>query len=59
MAVADRGASFFAGYLTEKSLSVDNLFVFVLIMAKFAVPSRYRQRVLMVGVLVALVLRAA
>ncbi|MDT0433542.1 MULTISPECIES: TerC family protein [Streptomyces] len=49
---------FFAGYLTEKSLSVDNLFVFVLIMSKFAVPSRYQQRVLMVGVLMALVLRA-
>ncbi|ELP64663.1 TerC family protein [Streptomyces turgidiscabies] len=50
---------FFAGYITEKSLSVDNLFVFVLIMGKFAVPSQYQQRVLMVGVLVALVLRAA
>ncbi|WP_221357023.1 TerC family protein [Streptomyces beigongshangae] len=48
---------FFAGYITEKSLSVDNLFVFVLIMAKFSVPSPYQQRVLMVGVLVALVLR--
>ncbi|MDQ0383919.1 tellurite resistance protein TerC [Streptomyces sp. DSM 42143] len=50
---------FFAGYITEKSLSVDNLFVFVLIMAKFAVPSQYQQRVLKVGVIVALVLRAA
>jgi tellurite resistance protein TerC len=50
---------FFAGYITEKSLSVDNLFVFILIMAKFAVPSIYQQRVLMVGVLIALVLRAA
>ena len=49
---------FFAGYVTEKSLSVDNLFVFVLIMAKFAVPSPLQQRVLMVGVLIALVLRA-
>lgn len=49
---------FFAGYVTEKSLSVDNLFVFVLIMAKFAVPSIYQQRVLMIGVLIALVLRA-
>ena len=48
---------FFAGFITEKSLSVDNLFVFVLIMAKFAVPPIYQQRVLMVGVLVALVLR--
>lgn len=49
---------FFAGFITEKSLSVDNLFVFVLIMAKFAVPQIYQQRVLMVGVLIALVLRA-
>ncbi|KNB53061.1 TerC family protein [Streptomyces caatingaensis] len=49
---------FFAGYITEKSLSVDNLFVFVLIMAKFSVPAAYQQRVLMVGVLIALVLRA-
>ncbi|POX61850.1 tellurium resistance protein TerC [Streptomyces sp. Ru62] len=49
---------FFAGFITEKSLSVDNLFVFVLIMAKFAVPTQYQQRVLLVGVLIALVLRA-
>ncbi|MFE6777332.1 TerC family protein [Streptomyces sp. NPDC057702] len=49
---------FTAGFITEKSLSVDNLFVFVLIMSKFAVPSIYQQRVLMVGVLIALVLRA-
>ncbi|GHH03095.1 TerC/Alx family metal homeostasis membrane protein [Streptomyces lanatus] len=52
------GGEFFAGFITEKSLSVDNLFVFVLIMAKFAVPSQYQQRVLLVGVLIALVLRA-
>ncbi len=50
---------FFAGYVTEKSLSVDNLFVFVLIMGKFAVPPQYQARVLMVGVLIALVMRAA
>ncbi|MEU6772886.1 TerC/Alx family metal homeostasis membrane protein [Streptomyces sp. NPDC046759] len=49
---------FFAGFITEKSLSVDNLFVFVLIMAKFAVPAPYQQRVLLVGVLIALLLRA-
>ncbi|MEU3303817.1 TerC/Alx family metal homeostasis membrane protein [Streptomyces sp. NPDC006678] len=49
---------FFAGFITEKSLSVDNLFVFVLIMAKFAVPSHLQQRVLLIGVLIALVLRA-
>ncbi|MFF7354661.1 MULTISPECIES: TerC/Alx family metal homeostasis membrane protein [Streptomyces] len=48
---------FFAGFITEKSLSVDNLFVFVLIMAKFAVPAQYQQRVLLVGVLIALALR--
>jgi tellurite resistance protein TerC len=50
---------FFAGYVTEKSLSVDNLFVFVLIMTKFAVPPEFQARVLMVGVLIALVMRAA
>ncbi|WP_034090354.1 TerC family protein [Streptacidiphilus albus] len=55
---ATPAGQFFAGYVTEKSLSVDNLFVFVLIMAKFAVPTRYQQRVLMIGVLIALVLRA-
>ncbi|AXG77272.1 TerC family protein [Streptomyces paludis] len=49
---------FFAGFITEKSLSVDNLFVFVLIMAKFSVPSQLQQRVLLIGVLIALVLRA-
>ncbi|WP_055485617.1 TerC family protein [Streptomyces sp. WMMB 322] len=54
----EASGEFFAGFLTEKSLSVDNLFVFVLIMTKFAVPSIYQQRVLMVGVLIALVLRA-
>ncbi|NYI07187.1 TerC family protein [Allostreptomyces psammosilenae] len=51
------GGEFFAGFITEKSLSVDNLFVFVLIMAKFSVPSIYQQRVLMFGVVLALVLR--
>ena len=56
---ATPAGQFFAGYITEKSLSVDNLFVFVLIMAKFAVPAAYQQRVLMIGVLIALVLRAA
>ena len=49
--------SFLAGYVTEKSLSVDNLFVFVLIMTRFAVPVELRQRVLLFGVLLALVLR--
>lgn len=48
---------FYAGWLTEYSLSVDNLFVFVIIMARFAVPRDQQQRVLMVGIIVALVLR--
>ena len=49
---------FVAGWLTEYSLSVDNLFVFLLIMSSFAVPRAQQQRVLMVGIIVALVLRA-
>ena len=52
-------SAFLAGYVTEKSLSVDNLFVFVLIMTRFAVPVELRQRVLLVGVLLALVMRTA
>jgi tellurite resistance protein TerC len=48
---------FYAGWLTEYSLSVDNLFVFVVIMSSFAVPRDQQQRVLMVGIIVALVLR--
>ena len=48
---------FYAGWLTEYSLSVDNLFVFVIIMARFSVPRRYQQEVLMVGIIIALVLR--
>src|SRR4051794_8663726 len=52
------GGQYFAGYIVEKSLSVDNLFVFVVIMTTFAVPAEYQQRVLTFGILVALVLRA-
>ncbi len=48
---------FFAGYITEYSLSVDNLFVFIVIMSSFAVPRIHQHRVLLVGVLIALVLR--
>src|SRR5215217_7446936 len=48
---------YFAGYITEKSLSVDNLFVFVLIMASFAVPRELQQKVLLFGITFALVLR--
>lgn len=51
------GAEYFAGYVTEKSLSVDNLFVFILIMGTFAVPPIYQQKVLLVGIAVALVMR--
>ena len=54
----DYGAEYFAGYIVEKSLSVDNLFVFVVIMSTFAVPPEYQQRVLTFGILAALVLRA-
>lgn len=52
------GTEYFAAYLVEKSLSVDNIFVFAIILAQFAVPSIYHQRVLLIGVLLALVLRA-
>jgi tellurite resistance protein TerC len=48
---------FFAGYITEYSLSVDNLFVFVIIMSAFAVPAEYQHRVLLVGIVLALVMR--
>ena len=52
-----RGAEYFTGYIVEKSLSVDNVFVFALIFAYFAVPSRYQYRVLFWGIVGALVLR--
>ncbi len=55
---SEYGTEYFAAYLVEKSLSVDNLFVFVIILAQFAVPSIYHQRVLLIGVMLALVLRA-
>ncbi|WP_069385993.1 TerC family protein [Cellulosimicrobium cellulans] len=51
------GGEYFAGYITEKSLSVDNLFVFVLIMTSFRVPRDYQQKVLLIGITVALILR--
>ncbi len=50
-------AQFFAGYITEYSLSVDNLFVYVVLMASFAVPVELAHRVLLIGVVVALILR--
>ena len=54
---ADKATEFYAGWLTEYSLSIDNLFVFVIIMSRFSVPKKYQQEVLMVGVVLALVLR--
>jgi tellurite resistance protein TerC len=48
---------FYAGWLTEYSLSVDNLFVFVIIMSRFAVPRRFQQEVLLIGIILALVMR--
>ena len=54
----DHGVEYLAGYITEKSLSVDNLFVFVIIMAAFNVPEAYQQKVLLIGVVIALILRA-
>jgi tellurite resistance protein TerC len=53
----DFGTQYFAGYIVEKSLSVDNLFVFVIIMTTFAVPEKYQQEVLTFGIIIALVLR--
>src|SRR5690349_23905736 len=53
----DFGTQYFAGYIVEKSLSVDNLFVFVIIMGTFAVPEKYQQEVLTFGIIIALVLR--
>src|SRR5919199_2232056 len=55
----EHGGEYFAGYLTEKSLSVDNLFVFVLVLAGFAVPRELQQKVLLFGIAFALVLRTA
>ncbi len=54
---AEPAGQFIAGWLTEYSLSIDNLFVFVIIMARFSVPRKYQQEVLMVGIIIALVLR--
>jgi len=56
---AQPSIQFFTGYVVEKSLSIDNLFVFAVILGQFAVPARHQARILMIGVLGALVLRAA
>ena len=57
LADGEHAGQFLAGWLTEYSLSIDNLFVFVIIMARFSVPRKYQQEVLMVGIIIALVLR--
>ncbi len=54
----DFGLQYFTGYLVEKSLSVDNLFVFVIIMTTFAVPEQHQQKVLTFGIVLALIMRA-
>jgi tellurite resistance protein TerC len=54
----EAGVEYLTGWVVEKSLSVDNLFVFVIIMARFAVPDELQQRVLLFGIAAALVLRA-
>ena len=54
----DLGTQYFTGYAVEKSLSVDNLFVFALIMSTFAVPVEHRHRVLTFGIVAALLLRS-
>jgi tellurite resistance protein TerC len=57
MGDAEHGGQFLAGWLTEYSLSIDNLFVFVIIMTGFSVPKKYQQQVLMVGIILALIFR--
>ncbi|MEX1079102.1 MAG: TerC family protein [Homoserinimonas sp.] len=54
---AEQGGQFIAGWLTEYSLSIDNLFVFIIIMARFSVPRKYQQEMLMVGIILALIFR--
>jgi tellurite resistance protein TerC len=51
------GGEFFAGWITEYSLSVDNLFVFIIIMGAFAVPRQFQQKVLSIGIVLALLMR--
>src|SRR5512139_1069987 len=53
-----KALEFITGYLVEKALAVDNIFVFLLVFTYFAVPAEYQKRVLMIGILGALVLRA-
>jgi TerC family integral membrane protein len=55
---SQHGLEFFSGWLVEYSLSIDNLFIFIIIMAKFAVPKELQQYALMIGIVMALVMRA-
>ena len=54
---AEHGLQYYTGYVTEKALSVDNLFVFALIFAAFKIPRRYQQKVLLIGIMMALFFR--
>ena len=56
---AEPGEQFVAGYVTEYSLSVDNLFVFVLLLTRFAVPDDDQHKILLIGIAISLVLRGA
>src|SRR3954454_24028966 len=56
---AQMGAEYFAGYVTEEALSVDNLFVFLLLLGSFKVPRADQQKVLLVGIVVSLLARTA
>ncbi len=56
---AEMGSEYFAGYVTEKALSVDNLFVFLIIMASFKVPRADQQKVLLFGIVISLIARTA
>ena len=51
------GIEFYAGWLTEYSLSIDNLFIFIIIMSSFSVPRKYQQEALLVGIILALIFR--
>jgi TerC family integral membrane protein len=55
---SERGVEYYTGYLVEKTLSVDNLFVFMLLLSAFAVPAALQQRVLLYGIIGALLMRA-
>src|SRR5690348_3117386 len=56
---AEYAGQFYTGWLTEYSLSIDNLFVFVIIMARFSVPRQYQQKILLIGIVLALLMRGA